>query len=170
MPPPRSTPRAPFPGFRVMTMGRYFASPGKPRPLPWRSPCTRAETVHLERMGRDACPRNQARAGTRRSRHRRDLLPALAGDAGETGRRQRRRDIRYPAPLSRCLGSCRRPYAARFADRTEAGGFWAGAVRLAWHTRGLVAPRIHQRIGHRWKEPAVRLVSLGWARVLRHKA
>jgi len=41
MPPPRSTPRAPFPGFRVMTMGQYFASPGKPRPSPWRSPCMR---------------------------------------------------------------------------------------------------------------------------------
>src|SRR6266446_8242678 len=98
-----------------------------------RAACAR--TVHLERVGRDACRRNQARAGAGRSRHRRDLLPALAGHAGETNRRQGRRDIRYPAPLSRRLGSRRRSHAARFADRTEAQGFWAGIVsivRLAW--------------------------------------
>ena len=39
--------------------------------------------VHLERMGGDARRRDQARAGRRRSRHRRDLLPALARDAGD---------------------------------------------------------------------------------------
>ena len=36
---------------------------------------------------------DQARAGRRRSRHRRDLLPALARDAGNAGRRQGRHDI-----------------------------------------------------------------------------
>src|SRR5882672_6095065 len=65
----------------------------------------------------------------RRSRHRRDLLPALACDAGKARRGERRRDLRYPASLSRCLGPRRRPHAAWFADRIEAGGFWAGILR-----------------------------------------
>src|SRR6478736_59862 len=158
MPPPRSTPRAPFPGFRVMTMGRYFASPGKPRPLPWRSPCARV----VYSPGTNGPKRLPKKSNARRH----EAIPTLAGDTGEADRRQGRRDLRYPASLSRCLGSCRRPYAARFADRIEAGGFWAGTVRVAWHIMGLVAPR--QPIGHRWKEPAVRFVSLGWAHVLRH--
>ncbi len=45
------------------------------------------------------------------------------GDAGTAGRRERRGDVRDPAPLSRCLGPCRRPHAARLADRVAAGGF-----------------------------------------------
>src|SRR5712672_563482 len=74
-------------------------------------------------MGRNAGRRDQARAGGRRCRHRRDLLPALAGDAGTADRRQGRRHRRHPAPLPRRLGPRRRPHSARFADRTEAGRF-----------------------------------------------
>ena len=56
--------------------------------------------------------------------HWRDLLPALAGDAGKAGRGERRGVFRDPAPLSRCLGPRRRPHAARLADRVTAGRFW----------------------------------------------
>ena len=79
------------------------------------------------RMGRDAGRRDQARAGGRRSRHRRDLLPALARHAGTAGRREGRRRRRRRCALSRCLGPRRRPHAARQADRAAAGGF---SVRL----------------------------------------
>ncbi len=39
-----------------------------------------------------------------------------------------RRDIRDPAPLSRCLGPRRRSHPAWLADRIEAGGFWAAIL------------------------------------------
>src|SRR6267142_7244317 len=81
-------------------------------------------------MGRGACQRNQARAGMRRSRHRRDLLSPLACDAGKAWLCERRRDLRYPASLSRCLGPRRRPHAAWFADRIEAGGFCVSGEEL----------------------------------------
>src|ERR1700687_440061 len=79
-------------------------------------------------MGSCARRRNRARAGMRRSRHRRNLLPALARDAGTAGCRERRRLLRHPLPLSRRLGPRRRPHAARLADRIEAGGFWVVVV------------------------------------------
>src|SRR6266850_7494105 len=66
----------------------------------------------------------------RRSRHRRDLLPALACDARKTRCYQRCRDLRYPVSLSRCLGPRRRPHAAWFADRIETGGFCVSGEEL----------------------------------------
>src|ERR1700722_11553745 len=83
----------------------------------------RARAFHLERMGQDARRRNQPRASGGRSRHRRDLLPALARDAGTAGCREGRRLPANPASLPRCLGPRRRPHAARPAGRTEAGRF-----------------------------------------------
>src|SRR3954470_19866436 len=66
---------------------------------------------------------DRARAGLRRSRQRRDLLPALAGGAGTADRRKRRRDDGDLAPNARGLGPRRGPHAAWRADRAQARGF-----------------------------------------------
>src|SRR5580693_425871 len=87
----------------------------------------------MERMGQDARRRNQPRASGGRSRHRRDLLPALARDAGTAGCREGRRFCGYPASLPRRLGPRRRPHAARPTYRTQAGRF--SAVILKPHHR-----------------------------------
>ena len=76
--------------FRATTTARSSASRGRRRPSPWRWRCTSAALFTWTRMGGDARRRDQARAGRRRSRHRRDLLPPLAGDARAAGRREGR--------------------------------------------------------------------------------
>ena len=96
-------------------------------------PLHAARPVHLARMGGDAGAMKSSGAGRGRSRYRRHLLPALADDSGETGRRQGGRDIGYPASLPRRLGPRRRPHAARLADRIEGGRFRQLARRAARH-------------------------------------
>ena len=63
-----------------------------------------------------------AQAG-RRSRYGRNVLPALVGDAGATGRRQGRRKLEHAAALPPGMGPRRGPHATWFTDRIEAGGF-----------------------------------------------
>src|SRR5436305_10609495 len=99
-------------------------------------------------MGGNAGARNQARAGRRRSRHRRDLLPALARDTGKADRRKGCRLFRYPAPLSRCLGPRRRPHATWRADRTAVGGLWL--ARTAVIARSTCDEAIHFSFAVRW--------------------
>src|SRR6516165_7835429 len=72
-------------------------------------------------MGRGARPRDQAGAGGRRSRHRRDLLPALARHIGAAGCRQRRSVAGNARALSRRLGPRGRSHTAWLADPTKAG-------------------------------------------------
>ena len=62
---------------------------------------------------------DQARAGRRRSRYRRDLLPPLARDPRAAGGGEGRRKRRDAGALPRRLGPRRRPHAARHADRAR---------------------------------------------------
>ena len=64
-------------------------------------------------------------AGHRRCRPGRHLLPALAGRAGNAGRSQGRQLGGRAGTLSRCLGPCGRPHAARPADRLRPEDFSA---------------------------------------------
>ena len=66
---------------------------------------------------------DQARPGARRSRYRRDLLPALARRARAHRRREGRDAMPHARALSRRLGPRRRPHAARHADRARAEDF-----------------------------------------------
>ena len=79
-----------------------------------------ARPVHLAGMGGHACRRDQAGAGGGRSRHRRDLLLALAQCPRATGHREGHRRRRAPGALSRRLGPRRRPHAGT-AIRSSSG-------------------------------------------------
>ena len=115
---------APCPAFPATTTGRCFANRGKRRPLRWRWRCMRAGCS----PGTNGRPRLPMKSSARRRggdpdtgetyyRHWLATLERLVAAKG-------RRHLRNPAPLSRCLGPRRRPHAAWFADRIEAGGFW----------------------------------------------
>ena len=70
-------------------------------------------------------------AGRRRCRPGRHLLPALAGRAGDAGRRQGRQLGRRTGTLPRRLGPCGRPHAAWPADRAAARRLLSG-LSAAW--------------------------------------
>src|SRR5215831_4301512 len=90
-------------------------------------------------MGDDAWRRNQESASGRRSRHWRDLLPALAGDARANPRRKRRGRARRARAYSRRLAACLRAHAAWHADRAAARGF-SRLTRLGFSPR---LPELH---------------------------
>ena len=66
------------PGIPRDADGPVFREPWEAQAFAHGAGAACARAVHLDRMGGRAGGRNQARAGGRRSRHRRDLLPALA--------------------------------------------------------------------------------------------
>ena len=75
------------PGIPCDAEGPVFREPWEAQASRWRWRCTSA-ACSPGRMGGDARRRDQARAGRGRPRHRRDLLPALARDAGAADRRK----------------------------------------------------------------------------------
>ena len=136
IPPPRDAPREPCRAFPCDAEGPVFREPWEAQAFAMTLSLYDRGAVHLAGMGRDPRRRDQEGAGRRRSRHRRDLLPALARGAGAHRRREGRHRRGYAAQVLRRLGPRRRPHAARQADRAAAGGFPLDPLRRLGCARG----------------------------------
>ena len=135
-----------------------FAEPWQAQAFAMTLALHRARPVQLARVGRRAVAADRGRAGRRRCRPGRHLLPALAGRAGNAGGRQGRQLGRRAGALPRRLGPCGRPHAARPADRAAARGLLSGLSAASRRPRpspsrpaALAAPARARRARPGWK-------------------
>ena len=136
--------RSPCPASRATTTARCSASRGRRRPSRWRWRCTSAACSPGRNGRRRSAPRSSARR-RRRSRHRRDLLLALARDAGDAGRRQGRgrRTRRCTATATPGITL---PIARRTASRSSRAEDFL--IVIAGLSRAMTRSYAHQSLAH----------------------